>query len=383
MTYHAKKSPSAASRWLECLASIPMSHGMESTSNEFSANGSVIHHISEECLKSNLQAAEFIGRKFSHDGFDFVVDSEMADIAQTYVDYVSGLGGIQLYEQRLPIGHITLEDGATGTGDAVCIHPTSMDICDLKSGQNKVSAVDNPQLMLYALGAMELYGSALGGIETVRLHIIMPRIDFIDTWEINIKQLSKFGEFVQQRAALIKPAGVKLEDSDFNPGKKQCQYCPAGSICKPRADQIMSTIADDFVDLTKGVNINDDRKLDDEMLANLMDAVPAITDFCKTIKDEVESRLFAGREVPRYKIVQGKRGNRKWIDESKLPQIDQLYEKVVISPTKAEKLLKKSDIWLALQDHIHQPYGNPVVAHILDKRPAISKIDDFEVIHEN
>jgi hypothetical protein len=90
--------------------------------------------------------------------------------------------------------------------------------------------------------------------------------------------------------------------------------------------------------------------------------------------------LFAGEEVPRYKIVQGKRGIRKWKDESQLPQLDSLYEQVVISPTKAEKLFKKNDIWTALQEHIYQPEGKPSVAHISDKRPALSNLDDFEVI---
>jgi hypothetical protein len=377
---HAKRAPSSAYRWINCLASIPMSEGLESPPNEYAANGSVIHHIAEICLQSDQSADEYIGRKFSHDGFDFIVDQEMADIAQDYVEYVVSLGGIQLYEQKLPIGHITLEDGAKGTGDAICIHPTSMDVCDLKSGQNKVYAADNEQLMLYALGAMELYGSVLGGIDTVRLHIIMPRIDFIDTWEVSVAQLTAFGWYVKDRAALIKPHGVKLEDDDFRPSKKACQYCPANGKCKPMADHLLSTIADDFVDLTKPININADREIDNESLANLMDAVPAIEDFCKGIRGRVEKKLFAGEEVPRYKIVQGKKGIRKWMDESKLPQIESLYERIVISPTKAEKLFKKNDIWTALQEHIYQPEGKPSVAHISDKRPALSNLDDFEVI---
>lgn len=377
---HAQRAPSAASRWLKCLASVPMSYGIESQVNEYAANGSVIHHVSEICLRSGEKAEVHIGRDFSHDGFDFVFDTEMAEIAQSYVDYVQSLGGIHLYEQKLPIGHITLENGAKGTGDAICIHNNYMDVVDLKSGQNKVLAENNPQLMIYALGAMELYGSVLGGIDTVRLHIVMPRIDFIDVWEVSVADLTVFGEYVQQRAALIKPHGVKLEDEDFNPGKAQCQYCPANGKCKPMAEHIMSTVADDFVDLTKPININADRELDVESLANLMDAIPAIEDFCKGIRGRVEARLFAGDSVPRYKLVQGKRGIRKWKDESLLPKIDSLYETVVISPTKAEKLLKNGEVWTTLQEHIYQPEGKPSVAHISDKRPALSKLDDFEVI---
>lgn len=377
---HAKKSPSAAHRWLTCPASISMSDGIESTANEYAANGSVIHHVAEICLRSGEKAVEHIGRKFSHDGFDFVFDTEMAEIAQSYVDYVQTLGGIHLYEQKLPIGHITLEDGAKGTGDAICIHKTSMDVVDLKSGQNKVLAQDNPQLMIYALGAMELYGSVLGGIDTVRLHIVMPRIDFIDVWEVSVDDLMAFGDEVRRKAALIKPVGVELDDEDFNPGKKQCQYCPANQKCKPLANHTMSIIADDFVDISKPININANREIDIESLANIMDAVPVVEDFCKAIRGRIEARLFAGEPVPRYKLVEGKRGIRKWKDETTLPKIESLYERVVISPTKAEKLLKKTELWAELQDHIYQPKGKPSVAHISDKRPALSNLDDFEVV---
>ena len=175
------------------------------------------------------------------------------------------------------------------------------------------------------------------------------------------------------------------------PGEKQCRFCRAKSTCPALRAEVAgithdAASLDDFADL---LPVPPDSQTGDNYLSIAMGMVGLVEDWCKGIRAEVERRLLAGQEVKDFKLVEGKRGNRKWADEAAVENVmksfrlrqDEMYDLSLISPTKAEKLLKSNPKrWSKVQEHITQSAGKPSVAPVADPRPALdvqSVADDF------
>lgn len=329
---------------------------------------------------------------------------------------------------------------ATGTTDVTVIDGTDAHIIDLKYGRGvQVFAEANEQLAMYADAALREL-DLMDEVETVHLHIAQPRLGHFDVWTISRQALAEFIDEIRTASNLIfsGPAGLTAV-----PGDKQCKFCRAKSTCEEYRDFVLGTIADGFVDLDKGtvsVSIDQAEKLlanafgvtpkavdfnspsdghasftikkpnirptleaaelalpnaDDERLATLMDAADMLEGFAKAVRAETERRLLLGTFTdPRYKLVQGKRGNRAWIDEQEAEaalkamrlKVDQMYDFKLISPTAAETLLKVSNPrkWAKVEKLYAQADGKPSVAPASDKRPAlnIAVADAFDVLPE-
>jgi Protein of unknown function (DUF2800) len=380
---HAELGPSAAHRWIRCQGAIVLSQDLPDITSEFAAEGSVGHEIGDRCLRLNVPANTFLGETLEHDGFTFLVTQDMADHVQNYVDYVLRIGGNTMAEQKLPISHLTGEADAHGTADAVVIQGRTMHICDLKYGMGvRVLAEHNEQLQMYALAALHQYDS-LGDFDTVVLHIIQPRLDHYDSWEVSVSDLLEFAEDIKLAAQWVAEAKVKLEEKHFVVGDKQCKFCPAKASCPALAQYVFNTVRDDFTDLTQPItDLNENREMDNQSLGHVMAAIPMVEEFCKAIRARVERELFDGKDVPGFKLVEGRRGARKWTDQDAVATAlgELAWEQSLISPTTAEKLLKKTELWEAIQSLITQSEGKPSVAPTSDKRPAISAgvtADDF------
>lgn len=413
---HARLGPSGWDWWSRCPGAPVLTAGLPRTTSKYAAEGTAAHEVADLCLKQLLDCGivethMYLGETFHVEGYDIVVDLEMVEAVYDYINTVRefvGSNGTLLPEQQVPIGHLTGEPGAEGTSDCIGITADGkrLIVIDLKYGKGvAVDAKDNGQGRIYALGALHKFGMIYDEIEEVEIVIIQPRLDSVSSEILTVAALKAFGEEVEVAAA-----AVALEDAvwaeapgdptrlTLTPGEKQCRFCSAKGVCPALRSEVSDSLAvvastaADFADLTlpkqaAAVAINPE--IDVERLAEFMRAVPLIEAAISGVRAEVERRLFDGQTVPGYYLGVGKAGNRVWKDEEAAARMlvrnvkkANAYEMKLLSPAKAEKLIKKVDpkVWdLIERKHITQPEGKPSVCKEGDKNPryALPSSDDF------
>lgn len=433
---HAKRSPSGAEQRKLCPGSVVLQEGREDWPSRYSAEGTAAHELMELCLTEDKLAEAYAGRILEADGFEFEVNGEMIDAVNNFLDYVKntispGHGDVLLVEQQVPIGHISGEQDATGTADVVgFVDGKRLVVIDLKYGRGvRVEAeyeeedeltgetvkVRNEQLMYYAAGALE-ENELLFDIEMVTVAIMQPRLEHIAEIELTVDELREEVERlreIERRCDEAEAATVGYAppmdlpegwaETYLRPSEDACRFCKAKATCPALRGEVIdlvgtgAAVSDDFADLEVATaedirfvaDMHDDKA---NWLGNLMSKIGMVEDWCKAVRAEVEAELFAGRPVPGYKLVQGKQGNRAWKDEveataamkaSRL-KVDEMFDQKLISPTKAEKLLKdRPRVWKKLAELVTRSEGQPSVAPESDKRPALdlaAGAEDFDLV---
>lgn len=411
MAQHATLAPSAAHRWMRCAGSVALEAMCADESSDFADEGTAAHYLASQALASGYDLEAYQGQCFRIGDKDWEFTPEMVGHVRTYINLVRSIPGELRVEQALNLEAVTGEAGAKGTVDAVILtEDGELVIADLKYGRGvKVDAEHNEQLAIYARAAVEEFGF-LDDFQRVRMVIVQPRLNHTGEWSLPIAKdvgdgpsLEAFVEEVKHEADRCRSAQTyfakhnELHEKDLTPGEKQCRFCKAKAICPALRDHVLQTVAGDFVDVTQPIapQIAPDphRSMDNTMLGRLMASVDLVEVWCKAIRAATERELLAGRPVPGFKLVEGRRGARAWTDAEEAEaalkamrlKTEQIYDFKLISPTTAGKLHKSGTIgprqWPRLQGLITQADGKPSVAPDSDKRPGLTvsaPIEDFD-----
>jgi hypothetical protein len=377
---------------MRCPGSVALEAAFPDQSSSYAAEGTLAHTLASDCLEhpAGKHPSQRIGEQHDVDGYIFTVDQTMADYVDDYCRLVRDYGerGLLLVEQRVPIGHLTGEQGATGTSDAIVVDTANrvLFVIDLKYGMGVKIDADSEQLKMYALGALQQCDQ-LAEFEQVCMVIHQPRLNHVSEHWLPVADLRAF----KQQAAEAAEA-ARQPDAPLVPGEKQCRFCKAKSTCPALRAEVTDIVSgsatlDEFVtpDMTTG----------DNYLSMAMSKVELVEHWCSAVRAEVARRLLAGQSVDGFKLVEGKRGNRKWNSDAEVEALfksfrlrqDEMYDYSLISPTKAEKLLKDTPKrWERAQALISRAEGKPSVAPATDKRPALavqSVADDFRDLTAN
>ncbi len=361
---HATLSASSADRWLHCPPSARLSELYEDKGSDFSAEGTDAHALCEYKLLKAL------GREAQDPTENLTwFNEEMSDSADGYADFVMELverakqtcaDPVVLVEQRVDFSR-WVESGF-GTADCIIIADGTLRICDFKYGRGvEVSAEENPQMMCYALGALELF-DYLYDIERVSMTIYQPRRSNVSTYEMAKDDLYRWADEVLRPAAELAFAG----DGNFLCGE-WCTFCKAKNDCRARAEANLELARYEF----KLPPLLTDDDIED-ILGKLDDLVNWATD----IKEYALQQAISGKAWAGWKLVEG-RSNRKYTNDAVVAAAVESagfdpYEKKLLNITAMQKMLGKSRFEELLAPYIEKPQGKPTLVPESDKRPAIN-----------
>ena len=361
---HAVLSASSSERWLNCPPSARLCEAYEDKSSDYAAEGTDAHALAEARLKQALGIP-------TEDPVENLTwyNAEMEDCAQGYTAYVVELletakqtcsDPVVMIEQRVDFSRWV--PGGFGTGDCICIAEGLLNIVDLKYGAGiEVSADHNPQMMLYALGALEIF-DGIYDIDTVRMTIYQPRKS-----NISIFEMSKDALLTWADTELTEKARLAYEgQGNFSCGE-WCRFCKAKAECRERAIYNLRLAQYDFLNPAL---------LQDEEIADILGRIDALTSWASDVKEYALQQAISGKEWTGWKLVEG-RSNRKYTSEADVAAAVESvgldpYERKVLGVTAMQKLLGKTRFEELLSPYIEKPQGKPTLVPESDKRPAMN-----------
>lgn len=372
---HALLSASSAHRWLACPASAVAAEAYPPQDTAFTQEGTLAHEVAEWVASGKSKSGPHLGK-----GRDYGVTPEMLEHAKGYRDYIqeqtTSPDAVIMLERRVDFSD-WVPDGF-GTCDCIIIQGDTMTVIDYKYGVGvPVSAVDNPQLMLYALGALNDYGIAYD-VQRVEMHIYQPRLNSISTDSISAADLLKWASDTVQPIAQKAAKG----EGDYKTGG-HCRFCPHAGKCRE-----LTKTCTQYVE-THGMRVAVPTLAPHEV-AEVLQLEPLVTLWLKRVREQALTTLLQGGDVPGYKAVEGKLGNRKWTDEVKVDAVlhsagystEDYTETKLLSPAAMDKALGKKRTAELLADLIDRAPGTPAIVPETDKRPAYTTADDFKTLEE-
>jgi hypothetical protein len=370
---HALLSASASHRWLTCTPSVRLEEQFPESTSTFAEEGTLAHEIAELKLRKHFtepMSQKTFNTRLNKMKKHELFQEEMLKHTDTYLDYLNGIAiGLSsrpyvAVEKR--INYATYAPEGFGTVDCLMVGGDTLYVNDFKYGKGvPVSAHDNPQMKLYALGAYLEYGF-LYPIRNIHLAIIQPRLNSISEFTLSIEDLLAWGDE-------IKPIAQKAYNGEGEhvPGE-HCKFCRAKAKCRVRADQY--TALEDFKMMKPPL-------ISDEEVGQILEKAEHLEAWVKALKEYALAEVLKGKEIPGWKAVEG-RGSRSYVDldiaftHLKENGIEEalLYDRVPLTVAKLEKVLKKEEFKSLLEEpgHVVKSAGKPTLAPISDKRKSIT-----------
>lgn len=377
---HAFLGASKAELWLNCPGSATANSQYEREESAYAAEGTAAHEMAQTILESCLR------RGFDVDGYEGAdlngkpeVTLEMKECAQGYCEYIQELmppGGTVLVEQRLD--YSTWVPGGFGTADCIVIAPDIITVIDYKYGKGvAVSAEDNPQMKLYALGVIQSF-DCVYDFSTVRMAIYQPRMNNVSEYTLTVADLLDWAKNV------VAPVAAKAYkgSEEYHAGPWCQKFCQHAGRCRA-----LTVYCSDFVRTHGGLTAVP--HLAPEEYLEIFQAKPLIETWLKKTLAAATDSILAGNPVEGLKVVEG-RSSRKWADPEAVEQFMQAEEydqdaymepAKLMTPAALEKSLGKKKVAELLGDRIVKSPGNPTLVLASDKRKAYDPGADFDVVN--
>ncbi len=378
---HALLSASSSKRWMECPPSARIEEEYPEEQSSYAAEGSLAHELGEALIRLRFATddKELDLRMTRIRGIceQELWQPEMNEYMDLYAQFVSERlnslhDPVLFLEQKLDYSYYASE--GFGTGDVVIISDGILEIIDLKYGKGvPISAENNSQMKLYALGAYELF-NAIYEIDMVRMTIYQPRIDNISTSEVSVSELIKWGIH-----EVIPAANLAWEGKGNFKSGEHCRFCKARFKCRARAEENLKMARTEFGNPTM---------LMDFEIEDILAQASNLKDWIRDVERYAFEQAIAGKQWSRYKLVEG-RSYRKYSDPHDAAFIlltngyseDMIYSREIRSIADMEKLLGKKRFKELLSDYVVKPPGSPTLVPIEDKRKSIgygSAAEDFK-----
>lgn len=305
------------------------------------------------------------------------VYAEMTDYITGYLDFIRERlaaypNSKLLIEQRVDTG----VPSCWGTADVIIVSPKHVEVIDLKYGMGvQVDAEDNPQLRLYAVGALETFGDILGVPEIVIMSIYQPRVDHYSTAIMKTDDLRAWRDSIVPIAI----QALESDDAPFGPSEEACRWCPARGICKVQRDW---SLRQDFgpVDI-----------MDVDEIAEVLEQIDGIEAWCAAVRDKALDMAYSQRKpIPGWKVVRGN-GRRFVTDEEKAIEIleglgherSNVVNEKLVGIGELEKLVGKKELPTVLGSVIDKTPGKESLVREDDKRAAIDPAGEAAAAFEN
>ena len=366
---HALLGASSSARWLVCTPSARLEAMFPDEQSPYAAEGTVAHDLAESILRHKLE-----GKKAPKLD-DYY--TEMVEAVTRYVDIceekvnearVRSSDAEAMIEARLDFSR-WVPDGF-GTGDMVIVADGILEVIDLKYGKGvPVSAIENTQMRLYALGAYDI-NEFLYDVKSVRMTIVQPRLDSVSTDEMALEELLDWGEEIKPIAQRAFRGEGECTPCDY------CNFCKARHTCRALADTCLTAFYKD------GGKLN--QLLTDSEVSDILAMKDLITKWIKGVYDFAYEKALSGeKQWPGYKLVEGT--SRRTITDPEAAAktlLDNGYkEEDIFKPrelegiTNLQKVLGKKGVTEYLEAYIDKPEGKPTLVPDSDKRPAINTVE--------
>lgn len=381
---HALLSPSSSSRWLYCTRAPRLEEKFPETTSDYAEEGTLAHAIAE------LKARKYFAEPMSTRAYNARMkklkaaphyDPGMENATEQYLDYLKRIA-VEYGETPPFVALETRVDfssyapGGFGKADCIMARPPVLYVVDYKNGAGvPVDAEHNPQMMLYALGALNAYAPIYGdSIQEVLLAIVQPHAGGVKEWSIPRADLERWGEETVKPAAALAYAGK----GEFAPSEGRCRFCRAGATCTARAEM--------YLGLEEHKNAVPEGKappgaeptelLTDAEIGPILTRAEGLVAWAADLKEYALGAVLAGRAIPGYKAVAG-RSTRAWSDMDAAFATMQkrgvaealLWERKPVTPPALEKALGKKAFADSAADLVEKRPGKPTLAPESDKRP--------------
>lgn len=363
MGKHALLSASSSLRWLNCTPSARLETQFTDTGSIYAAEGTAAHSLAEHKLKRALK------RRSRRPVSDYDCD-EMEECTDGYVSFIMEqvedagrkcIDPVVLIEQHLDYSRYV--EGGFGTGDCIIVADGTLSVIDFKYGKGvAVEAERNPQMMLYALGALELFG-ALYEIEKIQMIIYQPRLESVSTWEITVQELMDWVKSELVPKAVLAAQG----EGEFISGR-WCRFCKARNQCRARAEGFLKLAQMEF---------REPALLTEEEIAEVLSMADELAKWSADVYAYAASQAIThGKQWSGFKLVEG-RSNRKYSSEEDVAKAARaagykdIYKQSLIGITEMEKLMGKKKFSEILGTLVYKPTGKITLVPESDRRPPV------------